>query len=97
VLGYKGANLPSRFGGKVCGQQIDGAKGTCLVRNGDLCLFEIAPHLRGDEADQETEDDAERRQHPGREPLEGTRTVADGKPHDDQMGQRPPPSTAQER
>jgi hypothetical protein len=65
VLGHKRANPSFRFGGKACGQQVDGTKGARLVRNGDLCLFKIAPHLCGDEADQQTEDDAERRQHPG--------------------------------
>jgi hypothetical protein len=69
MLGDKRAKSRLLLCGKACGQQVNAAKGADLGRDGDLRPLEIAPHLRSDEPDQQSEDDAERRQHPRRECL----------------------------
>ena len=52
---------------EILRQEQDGAKRARFSGDGQLGPLEIVPHLRGDEADQQAEDDAERRQHARRQ------------------------------
>ena len=54
--------------GKALGKQDHAAKGARLVDHGDLGPIEIIPDLHGDEAYQETENDAEAAASPARRP-----------------------------
>ena len=51
------------------GEENDAAKGTRFRRDSGLGPVKIVPDLNGDEAHEETEDDAERRQHSRRDAL----------------------------
>jgi hypothetical protein len=61
------------------GEENDAAKGARFRRDSGLGPVKIVPDLNGDEAHEETEDDAERRQHSRRDGLEGAPPGIDSK------------------
>jgi hypothetical protein len=88
VLGHEGANPRPLLGGRSSASRLTVRRALASLATATFAFSKSLHTCAAMKPTSKTEDDAERRQHAGREGLEGFRALADGKPHDGPIDQR---------